>query len=236
MPSYRPLSSSFDAPGADIAREAESLSRRGDVATAITHLEEALAISRSVAPEIPAWLCGRLAVLYRAAGRYDDEVRLLEDFSASQSREDMRIRYQARLSKARTIADRKRRSSAMGALASVRAIVKRPSRAPAARDGDQGASSSAEMPRVVSDLRLQGLSDLYTLPTDEAFDNALDMALAVYCAGAAAQELAPADLVTGARMARARAREAGLDPALCERRGDAVMLGLMSLLYGRDSE
>jgi hypothetical protein len=110
---------------ADQAREAESRQRAGDVDSAITMLEEALDATLATQPEMPGWLCGRLAALYRTSGRYDDEVRLLERYRDSQNAEEARNRYDARLSKARTIAERKRRSES-GALASVRASIGRP--------------------------------------------------------------------------------------------------------------
>jgi hypothetical protein len=110
---------------AEQAREAESRQRAGDVDAAIVMLEEALAASLATRAEMPGWLCGRLAALYRTSGRYDDEVRLLERYRDSQNAEEARTRYDARLSKARTIAERKRRSES-GALASVRASIGRP--------------------------------------------------------------------------------------------------------------
>jgi hypothetical protein len=110
---------------ADQVREAESRHRAGDVPTAISMLEEALEVSRAMRPELPGWLCGRLAALYRTSQRYDDEVRLLEHYRESQSSDEARTRYDARLYKARTIADRKRRSESV-VLASVRASIGRP--------------------------------------------------------------------------------------------------------------
>lgn len=110
---------------ADQVREAESRQRLGDSATAVTLLEEALAASAATRAELPGWLCGRLAALYRTLGRYDDEVLLLERYRESQTSEEARTRYDARLSKARTIAERKRRPQS-GALESVRASLERP--------------------------------------------------------------------------------------------------------------
>jgi hypothetical protein len=110
---------------ADQVREAEARHRMGDSVTAVHLLEEALAASVAVHPELPGWLCGRLAALYRTLGRYDDEVRLLERYRESQTAEEARTRYDARLCKARTIAERKRPRES-GALASVRASIGRP--------------------------------------------------------------------------------------------------------------
>ena len=48
-------------------------------------------------------------VVYRTLKRYDDEVELLERYRESQTSEEARTRFDARLSKARAIAERKRR-------------------------------------------------------------------------------------------------------------------------------
>src|SRR5205085_6814414 len=87
--------------------------------------EEALEASARLDPVLPGWLCGRLAALYRTLERYDDEVALLERYRDSQVTEEARVRYDARLSKARTIAERKRRRDS-GAVASVRRVIARP--------------------------------------------------------------------------------------------------------------
>lgn len=121
MPGYRSLSSHLSGAAAEHAREAEEQQRGGDVAAAARLLEEAMESSLLVRPEIPGWLCGRLASLYRTLKRYDDEVELLERYRESQSSEEARTRFDARLSKARAIADRKRRTNT-GALASVRQV------------------------------------------------------------------------------------------------------------------
>lgn len=121
MPGYRSLSSHLSGAAAEHAREAEEQQRGGDVASAARLLEEALESSLLVRPEIPGWLCGRLASLYRTLKRYDDEVELLERYRESQTSEEARTRFDARLSKARAIADRKRRTNT-GALASVRQV------------------------------------------------------------------------------------------------------------------
>ena len=60
---------------------------------------------------MPGWICGRLASIYRTLKRYDDEVMLLERYRESQTTEEARTRFDARLSKARAIADRKRRAA-----------------------------------------------------------------------------------------------------------------------------
>jgi hypothetical protein len=125
MPGYKPLPYSVTGPAADQARQAETRRKGGDPQTAVHLLEEALEASARLDPVLPGWLCGRLAALYRTLERYDDEVALLERYRDSQVTEDARVRYDARLSKARTIADRKRRRDS-GAVASVRLVLSRP--------------------------------------------------------------------------------------------------------------
>jgi hypothetical protein len=125
MPGYKALPSFMKGETADQVREAEVRQRVGDSEAAVRLLEDALEASTAATSELPGWLCGRLAALYRTLGRYDDEVLLLERYRDSQRSEDARTRYDARLSKARTIAERKRRSES-GALASVRASLGRP--------------------------------------------------------------------------------------------------------------
>lgn len=126
MPGYKPLPLSVIGAEADQVRQAESRRRGGDPGKAIQLLEDALEASLQLTPVLPGWLCGRLAALYRTIGRHDDEVLLLERYRDSQEVEEARTRYNARLSKARTIAERKRRSDS-GALDSVRALMGRPS-------------------------------------------------------------------------------------------------------------
>src|SRR3954466_1624101 len=125
MPGYKPLPISVTGPAADQARQAESRRRGGDPDTAVRLLEEALEASARIESVLPGWLCGRLAALYRTLERYDDEVALLERYRDSQVTEEARVRYDARLSKARTIAERKRRRDS-GAVASVRRVIARP--------------------------------------------------------------------------------------------------------------
>jgi hypothetical protein len=126
MPGYRSLSSHISGTAAEHAREAEIRQRGGDSEAAARLLEEALEASMRVRPELPGWICGRLASIYRTLKRYDDEVMLLERYRESQTSEEARTRFDARLSKARAIADRKRRPET-GALATVRQVRTRSS-------------------------------------------------------------------------------------------------------------
>src|SRR4051794_33627166 len=124
MPGYRSLSAHLSGMAADHAREAEAHQRGGDAAMAAKLLEEALEASVRTKPELPGWICGRLASIYRSLKRYDDEVMLLERYRESQTTEEARTRFDARLSKARAIAERKRRP-VTGALETVRQVRRR---------------------------------------------------------------------------------------------------------------
>lgn len=148
MPGYKALPSFMTGETANQVREAEAAHRDGDPAAAVVLLEEALAASLAVRPEYPGWLCGRLAALYRTLGRHDDEVHLLERYRDSQTSEEARTRYDARLSKARTIADRKRRPDS-GALESVRASLGRP-RHRRVRNRDTAAAAPPPCPPAVA--------------------------------------------------------------------------------------
>ena len=122
MPGYKALPIEFSGPAAEHVRYAEVLQRAGDPDEAVRMLETTLELYALTTPELPGWLCGRLAALYRALKRYDDEVALLERYRESQSSEDARTRFDARLSKARAIAERKRRTDTR-ALSSVRKVI-----------------------------------------------------------------------------------------------------------------
>lgn len=124
MPGYRSLSTHLSGTAADHAREAEAHQRGGDAAMAAQLLEEALEASVRTRPEMPGWICGRLASIYRSLKRYDDEVMLLERYRETQTTEEARTRFDARLSKARAIAERKRRP-VTGALETVRQVRRR---------------------------------------------------------------------------------------------------------------
>jgi hypothetical protein len=126
MPGYRTLSTHLTGLAAEQAREAELRQRGGDAESAARLLEEAIEASLLARPEMPGWLCGRLASVYRSLKRYDDEVLLLERYRESQTSEEARTRFDARLSKARAIAERKRRRATM-ALETVRQVRHRSS-------------------------------------------------------------------------------------------------------------
>lgn len=132
MPGYRELAEDTSGPTADATRAAEQAQRGGDRPDAVLLFEAALRNSLAVNPVMPVFLCGRLATLYRALMRYDDEVALLELFRETQVAETVRLRFDARLSKARALAERYRTRDS-SALASVRAVRAARPRKPRAR-------------------------------------------------------------------------------------------------------
>lgn len=125
MPGYKSLPGQFSGRVAEGVRFAEILQRAGANEDAVHLLELTLELCVASSPEIPGWLCGRLAALYRTLKRYDDEVRLLERYRDShQLSNDTHSRFDARLSKARALADRNSRKDTR-ALASVRKVMHR---------------------------------------------------------------------------------------------------------------
>lgn len=126
MPGYRSLPDGIRGVTADDVRSAELLQRAGDLEGAVSRLESALqACCPDHAAPMPGWLCGRLAALYRSLKRYADEVSLLERYEATQLSEQARVRFRARLSKARSLAASKRKAR-NGALDSVQGVLGRP--------------------------------------------------------------------------------------------------------------
>ena len=121
MPGYREIPDGVEGHTADFAREASRLEAEREYEAARHMYEAALAYSLTLTPVLPGFVCGRLAALYRRLRRFDDEVALLEAYRSSQVCDQARVRYDARLSKARAIAEKMRRRDS-GALASVRAI------------------------------------------------------------------------------------------------------------------
>lgn len=121
MPGYRALSPRLSGPAAEQVRQAELHQLDGNLAAATCLLEEALEQETRDQGEMPAWICGRLATLYRSLRRYDEEVALLERYCESHVSEEARARYRARLSKARAIADRRRKPDT-GALRTIREV------------------------------------------------------------------------------------------------------------------
>lgn len=119
MPGYRALPETLSGSIVERAREAGRQEELGDRESAARTYEAALIESSLRSPILPGFLCGRLAALYRRMKRYEDEVDLLERFRASQESEDARTRFDARLSKARALAQRHSKRESV-ALASIR--------------------------------------------------------------------------------------------------------------------
>jgi phage-related minor tail protein len=129
MPGFRTVPENITGVAADCARKATALEETGDRSGAITLYECALTESLAERPQMPGFVCGRLAAVYRRERRYQDELDLLERYRDSQTDEDARTRFDARLSKARALTEKHARTDS-AALASVRAIKPSPRRAP----------------------------------------------------------------------------------------------------------
>jgi hypothetical protein len=186
VPGYKALPDQFSGAAAEHVRYAEVLQRAGDPAEAVRMLESTLDAYARTSPVLPGWLCGRLAALYRTLKRYDDEVLMLERYRESQSSEDSRSRFDARLSKARAIAERKRRTDTR-ALASVRCVI----------NGREDEDTS-------------GMSIPST--DDGAFSPATMHAMRTAFAAAAAEEGAPTSLTLPIAALCREARERGHPP------------------------
>ena len=196
MPGYKALPEEFDGPAADQVRYAEVLQRAGDAAEAVRLLELTLESCVRTRPELPGWLCGRLAALYRALKRYDDEVLLLERYRESQTSEDARTRFDARLSKARAIAERKRRTETR-ALASVRRVI-------TGRDDDDVVVTPVDMEEglVFCDETMTALREgLIAATQADTGSGALVSAVERLCAEAREQEHPPERMVAALRLA-----------------------------------
>jgi hypothetical protein len=170
MPGYKSLPEEYSGVAAEQVRFAELLQRAGANEDAVHLLESALEVHAASVPELPGWLCGRLAAMYRTLKRHDDEVRLLVRFRDSQRSEEARSRFDARLSKARALAERKTRSENQ-MLTSVRSAVSR-------------RSQQARTPVDLSDYglgfevdTLNALRDALCLPVTEHESGALEAAL-----------------------------------------------------------
>jgi hypothetical protein len=231
MPGYRSLSAHLAGTAAEHAREAELRQRGGDPESAARLLEEALEASVRVRPEMPGWICGRLASIYRTLKRYDDEVELLERYRESQSSEEARTRFDARLSKARAIADRKRRPST-GALETVRQVRHRSSlRRRTPPRGQQSIAAAAGQvvgaPSADDELRAS-LCDL-----SPAGDQRMRAALARMCAEAHAESAHMEDLVVALKDAWAETSPpADFSDAEWHERYSSALVALLALYFG----
>lgn len=167
---------------------------------------------------LPGWLCGRLAALYRTLERYDDEVMLLERYRDSQSSEDARVRYDARLSKARTIAERKRRRES-GAVTSVRRVLARGRAA-----NTQSPLEQAHRQSFTSST-MKGL--FRAVEREQHFPGILDEALSTLCEEAREQEYTVEDII-GAVKSAYGTRSAG------DRNYDASLVRVLSMYFERE--
>jgi hypothetical protein len=229
MPGYRSLSTHLSGTAADHAREAEVHQRGGDAAMAAQLLEEALEASVRTRPEMPGWICGRLASIYRSLKRYDDEVMLLERYRESQTTEEARTRFDARLSKARAIAERKRRP-VTGALETVRQVRRRskerrrgPARAVAAATADTIAGltpAQTELRAALLDLSSNG-------------ETRLQGCLARLCADGHDRDLQMEDLVATFKAAwEAAPVPADMTMEAWSQRRSNTLVALLALYFG----
>lgn len=108
----------------DILREASERDMEGLSQEAAVLYERAFCQAIEVGTALPSFVVGRLAVLYRRLGRFEDEIFLLERYRDSLVDDDLQARYRARLTKAYSLAAQHRGSDSV-ALASVRASTER---------------------------------------------------------------------------------------------------------------
>jgi hypothetical protein len=231
MPGYKALPSFMTGEAADQVREAEARHRIGDSAAAVQLLEEALAASIAVRAVYPGWLCGRLAALYRTLGRYDDEVLLLERYRDSQLSEEARTRYDARLCKARTIAERKRRPES-GALDSIRVSLGRP-RTRRPRNVAAAAPLRAPVLMGVSAGTMAALSEAMHAEGEEHV--ALVAPALERLAAEGRRSNAPVELLV-ASLKTVTSSSNGIDAAQLSARYGAALIQLLALYFEEDAE
>ena len=111
----------------DLVREASERDVEGRPQEAAVLYERAFCQAVEFGTALPSFVVGRLAVLYRRLGQFDDEIFLLERYRDSLVDDDLQARYRARLTKAYALAAQHRGSDSV-ALASVRASTERSSR------------------------------------------------------------------------------------------------------------
>lgn len=195
VPGYKALPDEYSGPAAEQVRYAEVLQRAGDADEAVRMLEVTLEACARAKPELPGWLCGRLAALYRGLKRYDDEVLLLERYRETQSSEEARTRFDARLSKARAIAERKRRTETR-ALSSVRRVIN------GREDEDVFAAVLTTGDDAFSSETMSAARDAFTAAAMADGDRvALVRAVERMCAEARALDYPPERLVSALRAA-----------------------------------
>ena len=124
MGGYRISADNFTGDLGALVREAMERWSEGQAHEAAALYEQAFCRALTGGTEIPASIVGRLAVIYRRLGRFDDEIFLLERYRDSLTDDDLQARYRARLAKAYALASQHRISDSV-ALASVRAATER---------------------------------------------------------------------------------------------------------------
>jgi hypothetical protein len=233
MPGYKALPAFMTGAAADQVREAEARHRVGDSVAAVQLLEEALAASIAARPVYPGWLCGRLAALYRTLGRHDDEVLLLERYRESQVSEEARTRYDARLCKARTIAERKRPRHS-GALDSVRASLDRP-RTRRSRSGSTPASAAPAVPPAPA-FSTEALGALTAAMHAEVEDHEPMMQAALQRLASEGRAAgAPVELLVSA-LKTATSSSNAIDAGELSARYGAALIQLLALYFEEDAE
>ena len=176
---------------------------------------------------MPGWICGRLASTYRTLKRYDDEVELLERYRESQSSEEARTRFDARLSKARAVAERKRRP-VTGALETVRQVRHRSSQRRRTPSRAQKAIASAEAAAARDGELRAALAD-----SGPEADDRLRSALAIMCAEAHAAGLEMEHLVSRLKSAWTDTPlPPDLTPEDWQARYSTALVGLLALYFG----
>jgi hypothetical protein len=225
MPGFPPLSAQLSGAAADSVRAAESLQRGGEPEHAAVMLEEALAASLAITPVIPGWLCGRLAALYRALGRLDDEVLLLEQYRDSQPDDDARTRYDARLSKARSLAERRRRTES-GAVISVRNSLQTPRSRPAIH--------AAHPPVEVPAASLAPLADLLHQRSDAEFTALVDAGITAFLHDLRARDVPLHQVVDSLRRAARGAAVGSPAEAQALQRYSIALVRLLALHFSEE--
>ena len=124
MGGFRLRDDSFTGDLGELVRDAMERGANGQSQEAALLYERAFCLALSGESDVPPSIVGRLAVIYRRLGRYDDEIFLLERYRDSLTDDELRARYRARLTKAYALAAQHRLTDS-GALASVRASAAR---------------------------------------------------------------------------------------------------------------
>ena len=228
MPGYRSLPDEFSGTAAEQVRFAELLQRAGADEDAVHMLESALEVYVASTPELPGWLCGRLAAMYRTLKRHDDEVRLLVRFRDSQRSEEARSRFDARLSKARALAERKMKSETQ-MLTSVRSAVSRRSQ-----------QAQAPLDRSATALgfeadTLDALRDVLCQPMTESELGPIDAVLSRFSNEAKALSYPPDRLVAVLKaLWLTTPAPAALDPAAWRTRYRIALTRSLALYFDED--